>query len=107
MEHYRLTTKNNPYNPFTQWNDWYFFDLSKGYNTCERIAMKAKTSEQLPDSINNDEIEAAMDELLEFGAIGKDGLLVEYEKVENPYYKEDDQTKQGGGTSKNTPSLKN
>ena len=33
MEKYRLTTKNNPYNPFTQWNDWYFFDLSKGYNT--------------------------------------------------------------------------
>ena len=48
MEKYRLTTKNNPYNPFTQWNDWYFFDLSKGYNTCERIARKTKK-----ESFNN------------------------------------------------------
>ena len=93
MEKYRLTTKNNPYNPFTQWNDWYFFDLSKGYNTCERIARKTKLSGQLPDDINNAEVETAIDELIEVGAIGKDGLLVEYIKVKNPEYKDENELK--------------
>ena len=89
MERYRLTTTDNPYNPFTQWDQWFFYDsMTCGYNTCERIAMKAKISDQLPDETNNIEIEAAMDELIEVGAISKQGKVVGYIKVENPNFKE-------------------
>ena len=49
MEKYMLTTEDNPFNPFTQWDDWYFYDLSKGYNTCERLARIAKPGFVLPD----------------------------------------------------------
>jgi hypothetical protein len=50
--------------------------------------MKARTSDQLPDETNNIEIEAAMDELMEVGAISKQGKVVGYIKVENPNFKE-------------------
>ena len=28
-----LTTTDNPYSPFTEWEAWYEFDTSHGYNT--------------------------------------------------------------------------
>lgn len=32
-----ITTKDNPYDPFKQFNDWYSFDCNRGYNTCALI----------------------------------------------------------------------
>ena len=64
MEKYMLTTEDNPFNPFTQWDDWYFYDLSKGYNTCERLARIAKPGFVLPDEANESEIELAFDQYM-------------------------------------------
>ena len=33
-EEWLLTTSDNPYNPFTQWDEWYAFDVSAGHHTC-------------------------------------------------------------------------
>ena len=33
-----LTTIDNPYNPFEQFDLWLLFDKEKGYNTCEYLA---------------------------------------------------------------------
>lgn len=32
-----LTTMDNPYNPFKDWDNWYSFDQSHGYRTCELL----------------------------------------------------------------------
>jgi len=77
----RITTEDNPFNPFTEWNEWYFYDLSKGYSTCERLDRLAKTSSDLSDEFNNGELNDAIDQLIEMGAIGKDGTIVQYKKV--------------------------
>ena len=59
-----LTTFDNPYNPFTQFDSWFLFDVEKGYNSCAYLARIAKTSEQLTDEENNDELERAIDEII-------------------------------------------
>ena len=77
----RVTTADNPFNPFTEWDEWYFYDLSKGYSTCERLDRLSNTSSQLSDELNNEELEQAIDQLVEIGAVGKDGTIVDYIKV--------------------------
>lgn len=77
----RVTTADNPFNPFTEWDEWYFYDLSKGYSTCERLDRLSSTSSQLSDELNNEELEQAIDQLVEVGAVGKDGTIVDYVKV--------------------------
>lgn len=77
----RVTTTDNPFNPFTEWDEWYFYDLSKGYSTCERLDRLSNTSSQLSDELNNEELEQAIDQLIEIGAVGKDGTIVDYVKV--------------------------
>lgn len=59
-----LTTIDNPYNPFTQFSNWYNYDNLKGYNSCGYLARIAKTSDQLSDEENDKEIERAINEIL-------------------------------------------
>lgn len=61
-----LTTKDNPYDPFTQFNEWYNFDIDKGYNSCGYLDRIAHTSDQLSDEENAREIERAIDEIIKY-----------------------------------------
>jgi hypothetical protein len=33
-----LSTSDNPYNPFTDWKQWYAFDTQNCYNSCAYLA---------------------------------------------------------------------
>ena len=57
-----LTTFDNPFDPIDQFDSWFLYDIEKGYNTCERLARFANTSDQLTEKENNEEIERAIDE---------------------------------------------
>ena len=46
-----LTTKDNPYDPFTQWDDWYAFDEEQGYCTSGYLARIVKTSNEMADAL--------------------------------------------------------
>lgn len=61
-----LTTIDNPFDPFTQFDAWFLFDVEKGYNTCAYLARIARTSEQLSDQENDEEIERAIDEIIKY-----------------------------------------
>lgn len=61
---FRLTTIDNPFNPFTEFDDWFMFDVEKGYNTCAYLDRIAKTSDSFSDKENNAEIERAIDEII-------------------------------------------
>lgn len=88
-EKYRLTTLDNPFNPFTEWDQWYFFDISQGYNTCDRIARIVGMVSEMPLPIYNNLYDEAAEQLLELGGINKSGQLVGYKKVKNPNLKEE------------------
>lgn len=89
MEKYRITTEDNPFNPFTQWDDWYYYDLTQGYCTCERLARIANTPMQVPIEVFSSEVEYAMDQLMFEGAFSRKGMFTNYKKVLNPNYKEE------------------
>lgn len=62
----RLTTIDNPYDPFDQFHSWFMFDIEKGYNSCGYLGRIAKTSEQLSDEENILEVERAIDEIIKY-----------------------------------------
>lgn len=77
---FMLTTKDNPFNPFTQYDLWYAFDTSRRfipelngvYATCcsayqARIAV---TSDDLTDEENNEIIDEAIEEIIRLDPFG-------------------------------------
>ena len=63
---YRLTTYDNPFDPFEQFDKWFMFDLEHGYNTCGLLARIANTSSSMSDEEENEEIRRAIDEILKY-----------------------------------------
>ena len=61
-----LTTFDNPYDPFDQYDDWLQFDLEAGYSTNSYLARIAMLSESLSDKELSDEIERAIDEIIKY-----------------------------------------
>lgn len=70
MKRCMLTTTDNPYNPFTQFDDWLRFDEDKGYHTCAYLARIATTSDELSDADQALSNEQAIDEIVEFNLLG-------------------------------------
>lgn len=61
-----LTTIDNPFDPFNQFDSWFQFDIEKGYNSCSRLARIAKLSDDLSDKETDEEIERAIDEIIKY-----------------------------------------
>lgn len=59
-----LTTVDNPYDPTEDFTKWFLYDTSRGYNSCAYLARIAKTSDQLSDEENDEEVERAIDEII-------------------------------------------
>lgn len=59
-----ITTFDNPYDPFTEFNLWFLYDELNGYHTCSYLDRVAKTSDHFTDQQNAEIIEKAIDEMI-------------------------------------------
>lgn len=59
-----LTTVDNPYDPYEQFEQWYRFDTDHGYNSSGLLMRLAETSSQFTDNENAYEIEKAIDKII-------------------------------------------
>jgi len=65
-----LTTVDNPFNPFTQFEEWLSFDTQKGYNTCGYLARLVTSSSELSESNLVSAIESAIEEIIKDNIYG-------------------------------------
>ena len=73
-----LTTVDNPYDPFTQFREWYAYDTQAGYNTCAFLARIVRSSDDLSDADQKNAISSAIDEIV------RENVLGLYKKVVAP-----------------------
>jgi hypothetical protein len=64
---YLLTTVDNPYNPFTEWTQWYYQDIRLGHDTAGLLARFSTSSEIINDKAN----QAAMRDVVRYNFSGK------------------------------------
>ena len=60
-----ITTIDNPFNPFDDFNSWFMFDIEKGYYTSSKVARLVKLTEDMTEKEESEEIERAIDRLIE------------------------------------------
>lgn len=65
-----LTTVDNPFNPHTNFDEWYAFDLRMGYDTLGYLARITPTSPELTDEEQEMFAEAAIDEVIRLNPLG-------------------------------------
>jgi len=70
MAEHMLTTVDNPFNPFTQFDEWYQFDRAAGYNTPSFLARIVNTSDDLSEADQSLAIEEAIDEIVTENVLG-------------------------------------
>lgn len=61
-----LTTVDNPFNYFEQFDSWLMFDLEKGYQCCEKLAKVARISDDMTQKEIDEEIHRAIDEIMKY-----------------------------------------
>lgn len=70
MFNHMLTTVDNPFDPFTQWDEWFDFDAASGYHTPSFLARIAKSSDEITDPDQDLAIEQAIDEIVAENVLG-------------------------------------
>lgn len=65
-----LTTVDNPWNPFTNYDEWYEWDRDAGYGTPELLARIANASFDTSDANFNLAITQAIDEIVQQNVSG-------------------------------------
>lgn len=70
MTEHMLTTIDNPYNPWTQFDEWYAWDEQAGYHTSGFLARIAITSDELSEADQSVAIENAIDEIVRENVLG-------------------------------------
>ena len=56
-----LSTVDNPYNPFDEFDKWLVYDMTKGHNCCGIVDRITTTSRDVGDDMQSNDIAEAID----------------------------------------------
>ena len=84
MPEMMLTTIDNPFSPFTQWDEWKRYDEDKKYYTCSYLARIAKTSDDLSEADYNKAIDDAIEEIVSLNINGMYTKIYEEKNITDP-----------------------
>jgi len=73
-----LSTSDNPFNPFTNFEEWYEYDERNNYHSTSYLGRIARLSPNLTNKEYEDEVERAIDEIIKYNLTGN------YIKVTQP-----------------------
>lgn len=63
---FMLTTNDNPFDPFEQFDSWFMFDVEKGYYSCSKLArLLDEHGISLFDGLSQQEIENATEQIID------------------------------------------
>ncbi len=63
-EEIMLTTYDNPFNPFENFEAWWKEDLRLGHDCCGILAKTAFLNDVASDTVNDEEVKRAIDEIV-------------------------------------------
>lgn len=66
MNDCKLTTSDNPFDPFEQFDSWFAFDIEKGYYSCSKLARIAQITDDMSEVEIQMETERAIDEIIKY-----------------------------------------
>lgn len=64
MANCMLSTSDNPYNPYTHFNQWFIYDEMNHYRSCELLGREVRLSDQLSSNEIENENERAINEII-------------------------------------------
>lgn len=62
---FSITTIDNPFNPFDDFENWFLFDCEKNYYTLNKLARLSKVDDSMTEKEESKEIERAIERLIE------------------------------------------
>jgi DNA-binding SARP family transcriptional activator len=65
MKEVMITTVDNPFDPFEDFDNWFQFDTEKGYYTSSRLCRIASFEDDMTEKEQFEELERAIDRLIE------------------------------------------
>lgn len=95
----RLSTFDNPYDPFKDFVRWYLWDTMSGYDSCGYLDRVARTSNQFTDYENRVEIERAIDDIIANDVTGMRCKVVEGQPLPKKREKTNQSPSKGVGST--------
>lgn len=65
-----VTTLDNPFDPFSDFDNWKRFDEDHGYYTTELICRFLNVSDEYDDDLYNEQVEEAVDKVVHYNFYG-------------------------------------
>lgn len=65
-----LSTSDNPYNPYTDFDLWFAFDTQNGYNSCAYLARQVELAPNSSPEDENKAVEEAIDRIVALNLTG-------------------------------------